>query len=338
MHANQGRRTRRLVFRRAAMLFAATAVVAAGWADVAGGTPASAASTTAASKATAVKPFLPNEKFDYQIGGGYVPKSGVRVVSRDVKDAPAGLGYDICYLNGFQTQPDQNGSDGQPIEGTSKWFAGDASRKQLLLPNPTPEYPTATENQQYSKPYYVDPGWPDEIMFDIRTDAKRAALAAIVGKQIQTCADKKFDAVEVDNLDSFTRAYANLADRKLAREGKEPAAGAPTLMSKSDALAFATLLIQKAHGLNLAIAQKNTAELEEEGKAAGFDLAVVEECGATTECADYASVWGGNWVDIEYTASGFSKACTSVKSAISVVQRDKNVTKEGSAGYVYAEC
>ena len=333
MHANQGRPARRPVFRRAATLFAATAVATVGWANVTGGTSASAAP-----QAAAVKSFLPNAQFDYQINGGYPPKSGVRVVSRDVKDAPAGLGYDICYINGFQTQPDESGSDGQPIEGTSKWFAENASRKQLLLPNPTPEYPTATENQQYSKPYYVDPGWPDEIIFDLRTDANRTALAAIVGKQIQTCADKKFDAVEVDNLDSFTRAYTNLADRKLAREGKEPTAGAPTLMSKSDALAFATLLIRKAHGLNLAIAQKNTAELEEEGKAAGFDLAVVEECGATTECADYASVWDGNWVDIEYTATGFSKACASVKSAISVVQRDKEVTKEGSAGYVYAEC
>ncbi|EXG82643.1 endo alpha-1,4 polygalactosaminidase [Cryptosporangium arvum] len=333
MHANHGRRDRRPVFRRAAMLFAALAVVAAGCADVAGDTPASAAT-----RAAAVKTFLPNAKFDYQISTGYTPASGVKVVSRDVKDTPAGLGYDICYINGFQTQPDEKGSDGQPLEGTSKWFADDASRKQLLLPNPTPDYPTATENQQYSKPYYVDPGWPDEIIFDLRTDAKRAALAAIVGKQIQACADKKFDAVEVDNLDSFTRAYSNLSDRKLAREGKEPKEGAPRLMSKSDALAFATLLIQKAHGLNLAIAQKNTAELADEGKAAGFDLAVVEECGSTSECGDYAEVWGGNWVDIEYSASGFSKACTAVKSKISVVQRDKNVTKPGTDGYVYNEC
>ncbi|GAA0241392.1 endo alpha-1,4 polygalactosaminidase [Cryptosporangium japonicum] len=334
MHANQGRRNRRLVLRRAAMLFAALAVVAAGCADVAGDNAASAATTRAA----AVEAFLPNAKFDYQISAGYTPASGVKVVSRDVKDTPAGLGYDICYINGFQTQPDEKGSDGQPLEGTSKWFADDATRKQLLLPNPTPDYPTATENQQYSKPYYVDPGWPDEIIFDLRTAAKRTALAAIVGKQIQACADKKFDAVEVDNLDSFTRAYSNLSDRKLAREGKEPKEGAPRLMSQSDALAFASLLITKAHSLNLAIAQKNTAELGDEGKAAGFDLAVVEECGATTECEDYAEVWGGNWVDIEYSANGFSKACSSVKSTISVVQRDKDVTKPGSTGYVYAEC
>lgn len=329
MHANQGRPTRRPFFRRAAMLFAAAAVVTAGWANVAGDTPARAAAPTS---------FLPNVKFDYQIGGGYTPASGVRVVSRDVKDTPAKLGYDICYINGFQTQPDENGSDGQPVEGTTKWFTADAGRKQLLLPNPTPEYPTSTENQQYSKPYYVDPGWPDEIIFDLRTDAKRTALAAIVGKQIQACADKKFDAVEVDNLDSFTRAYTNLSDRKLAREGKDPKEGAATLMSSSDALAFAALLIKKAHGLNLAIAQKNTAELEDAGKAAGFDLAVVEECGATGECGDYADVWGGNWVDIEYTAGGFTKACSSVKSKISVVQRDKKVSTEGSTGYVYAEC
>ncbi|MFG1923168.1 endo alpha-1,4 polygalactosaminidase [Cryptosporangium sp. NPDC048952] len=315
----------RLVLRRAAMLFAALALVAVGVADGTG-------------SAVTTKPFLPDAKFDYQIGGGYPPASGVRVVSRDVKDVPAGLGYDICYVNGFQTQPDENGADGQPLEGTSTWFAADASRKQLLLPNPTPEYPTSTENQRYSTPYYVDPGWPDEIIVDLRTRANRTTLAAIVGKQIQACADKKFDAVEVDNLDSFTRAYATLADRTSAREGTEPEEGAPTLMSKNDALAFAALLIAKAHSLGLAIAQKNTAELEGEGKAAGFDLAVVEECGATTECADYAEVWGGNWVDIEYTASGFSKACTSVKSTISVVRRDQDVTKQGSTGYVYAEC
>lgn len=283
----------------------------------------------------APKAFPANAKFDYQIGAAYKPASGVQVVSRDVSETPAAGLYNLCYVNGFQTQPD----DGAGTEGTSAWFAADPQRRGLLLANPTPDVPTADDGGAYSRDFYVDPGWPDEIMFDIRTPEQREALAEIVGRHLATCADQGFDAVEVDNLDTFTRAYADVEDRESARTDPDfDGTDAAKLMSADDALAFAGLLIDRAHAAGLAIAQKNTMELGAAGREAGFDLAVVEECGSTGECADYAEVYGGDWVDIEYSASGFSKACRQVKNTISVVRRDEFVTAPGSGTYVYNEC
>ena len=46
-------------------------------------------------------------KLDYQLGGAYPPPAGVTIVSRDRNERRrAGL-YNICYVNGFQIQPDE---------------------------------------------------------------------------------------------------------------------------------------------------------------------------------------------------------------------------------------
>jgi hypothetical protein len=44
---------------------------------------------------------------DYQLGGAYPPPAGVGVVARDWREQPAAGAYGICYINGFQTQPEQ---------------------------------------------------------------------------------------------------------------------------------------------------------------------------------------------------------------------------------------
>ena len=46
-------------------------------------------------------------QFDYQLGGAYAPPAGVTIVGRDRNDPPAPGVYSICYINGFQTQPDE---------------------------------------------------------------------------------------------------------------------------------------------------------------------------------------------------------------------------------------
>src|ERR1700712_2681170 len=45
-----------------------------------------------------------NGQFDYQIGGSYTPASGVQIVDRDNSASPAAGLYNICYINAFQTQ------------------------------------------------------------------------------------------------------------------------------------------------------------------------------------------------------------------------------------------
>ena len=137
-------------------------------------------------------------RFNYQIGGGYVPASAVRIVDRDRTDRPAAGRYNICYVNAFQTQPQQ-----------IKWWRHHHPR--LLLRTP-------------SGRLIIDSGW-GEILLDTSTWAKRAALARIVGGWVDGCARRGFRAIEFDNLDSYTRsrhlltaadaiAYARLLTRR----------------------------------------------------------------------------------------------------------------------------
>jgi hypothetical protein len=245
---------------------------------------------TAASAAAYTLPPV-NAPFDYQIGAAYTPPSGVQVVSRDRGAAPAAGLYNICYLNAFQVQPDE-----------VTWWQ--ENHDDLLLRDADGEY-------------VVDGDW-NEIVLDIRTAAKRSALAEIVNGWIDGCDAAGFQAVEPDNIDTYDR----FSD----------------LLTRDQAVAYLSLLAPHAHADGLAIAQKNTTSLEGLGKAAGLDFAIAEECGRYNECGDYTDVYGTNLIVIEYNASGFRKACTAVGASVSVVRRDVNVTAPGSSTYVYAAC
>lgn len=229
---------------------------------------------------------------DYQLGGGYPPAPGVTVVGRDSTDQPAPGYFNICYVNGFQTQP---GVD---------WPA------ELLLPGPdgTP---------------LADPAWPDEFLLDLATPDARAANLARVLPAILACAKAGFDAVEFDNLDSYTRSQGQL--------------------NIEDALAFATLLVQAADGLGLPAGQKNTAELGARGRdEAGFAFAVSEGCHRWDECAAYTAVYGAAQVlGIEYEGDldgGFAKACTDPDRPGSLILRDRNLAPAGAPGHVFEAC
>ncbi len=69
--------------------------------------PAAGAATPAAGRAAG--PVLPNgnAKFDYQIGRAYDLPKGVKVVSRDREAKPAKNAYNVCYVNAYQTQPQE---------------------------------------------------------------------------------------------------------------------------------------------------------------------------------------------------------------------------------------
>ena len=125
---------------------------------------------------------------------------------------------------------------------------------------------------------------------------------------IDACADKGFDSVEYDNLDSWTR----FDETDLA--GQVP-------FGQDEAVAYAELLTDYAHDLGLAVAQKNTLQLGAEISldVIGFDFAVIEECGVYDECTDYADVFGDHLIIIEYTVEGFETACDTVGDFASVV-------------------
>ncbi|WP_221361915.1 endo alpha-1,4 polygalactosaminidase [Streptomyces beigongshangae] len=159
----------------------------------------------------------------------------------------------------------------------------------------------------------IDADW-DEPLLDIGTPAKRERIAARVAPWIDGCADKGYDAVEPDNYDSYTRSRG--------------------LLSADDALSFARLISDEAHGRGLAVAQKNTVELADRRSRAGLDFAVVEECGAYDECGAYADAFDDRVVVVEYTDGGLRKARAGFGDRLSIVRRDLAVSAPGSTGYV----
>lgn len=232
---------------------------------------------------------------DYQLGGAYEPVVGTTVVVRDASDPPAEGTFSICYLNGFQTQP----ADGD-------WWLR--------------EHPELVLRDAAGDPA-VDPGWPDEMALDTSSPERREQIAAIVEPWIVGCADAGYDAVELDNLDSWTRFDG------LTMEGN---------------LALATLLVDVAHEHGLWVAQKNALDAGAAGPAAGFDLAVTEECGQYDECAAYAELYGDRHVDVEYVESTSEEAFAAMCEAGDVppltVLRDRPLAVDGDASHVRVTC
>jgi len=244
-----------------------------------------------------------NAGFDYQIGGDYALPAGVDVVSRDwfIGAAPAGA-YAICYVNAFQTQDDEGGVARR--DERSAW------PDDLVLSR-----------------LGDDPNWGGEYLVDISTARKRKQAANWIQPMIRTCKRKGFEAVEYDNLDSWTRFDDT------PREGDVP-------FGKRDAIAFAAILAKRAHRLGLAVGQKNTVELtrRQARRRIRFDFAIAEECGRYGECGGYRRLYGDRVIAIEYRREDFDKTCQSVGAHVSVVLRDRNVTRPGSDSYTYDRC
>ncbi|MDQ1007742.1 hypothetical protein QFZ82_002227 [Streptomyces sp. V4I23] len=229
--------------------------------------------------------------FDYQLGGAYPPADDVEAVSRDRGAEPVPGLYNICYVNAFQTQP------GDAVAWWRK------KHPDLLL-------------RGRDGKLVVDEEW-DEPLFDLSSAAKRRSLLGVVGPWIDGCAERGFDAVEPDNLDSYTRSDG--------------------LLSEADAIAFARLLADRAHARGLAIAQKNTAELLDGHEDIGFDFAVVEECARYEECPGFTRAYDGRVFDVEYEQEDFATACRTWPR-LSVVLRDRDVRPAGEPGHVRETC
>lgn len=232
--------------------------------------------------------------FDYQLGAAYTPPHGVSVVERDRTATPAGSGYDICYVNGFQTQP-----------ADSESFA--AEHPELVV--------------QTTDGPLVDEGWPDEYLFDTSTADKRAALATLAGSWIRGCARSGFAAVEIDNLDSYTRSRGAL--------------------SAKDNLDLAAAYARIAHDAGLAIAQKNTADQAGRLRDLGYDFAVTESCHRFAECGAYTAVYPVV-LDIEYAdelgGAAFGRACADPDRPRTMILRDHSLVGPDETGYVYRTC
>lgn len=152
--------------------------------------------------------------FSYQIGGPFAPAPGVGVVDRDRHAAPAPGTYGICYVNGFQAQPEE-----------LVWWR--ARYPSLLL--------------RRDGRAVIDTNWNEQLL-DISTAAKRRSVATIVGAWIRSCARAGYRAVELDNLDSFARSRGALT-------AADDLALAPLLIARAHA---AGLAIAQKNGAELA--------------------------------------------------------------------------------------
>ena len=220
---------------------------------------------------------------DYQLGGAAEPAANVGIVVRDRTEPPADGLYNICYVNGFQTQPNEK----------RFW----RQHRELVL------------RDADGRPV-IDEAW-GEMLLDVRTAAKRKALARIVGGWVRGCARHGYAAVEYDNLDSFTRSDG--------------------LISRGQALRFAKLLVGRAHDNGLAAGQKNLAGFD--GTRIGYDFAVAEECGHYDECQRYVDDFGDQVLMIEYDTGDFAETCTAYGATHAVELRDRDLTPDGVHGW-----
>ena len=254
--------------------------------------PAASAPEPAASGVVALPPA--GGRVDYQLGGAYDPPPGVTIVTRDRTASPAKGVYNICYVNAYQAQPGEGAT----------WRGANAD---LLL-------------RDASGREVIDEDWGEPLL-DTSTATKRVRLGAIVGAWIDGCARVGFDAVEPDNLDSWTRSHG--------------------LLTAKANLAFAQLLAERARAVGLAIAQKNAGEISAAAHRAGMDFAVAEECEHYRECGLYTDVYGDHVIEIEYAdqpKSDFSRACAARGDRISVERRDRDVVPAGHDGYLAQWC
>ena len=239
----------------------------------------------------AAGPLPANIRADYQLGGAYPPPDGVNVVARDSTEDPVPGLFNICYVNGFQSQPGSNWprnlvvktADGSPLK---------------------------------------DPNWPDEFLLDISSKKQRKANLALLLPVIAACAKKGFNAVEFDNLDSYTRSEGHL--------------------TLENAVAFATLLVKAAKASGLSAAQKNLSELGTRGRDnIGFTFAIAEECHRWDECQAYKDVYGAQVIDIEYTddlRGSFAKVCADPATPKATILRDRLLLPAAAKGHVYQRC
>ena len=231
-----------------------------------------------------------NGSFDYQLGGAYTLPAGVQVVSRDRNATPATGAYNICYVNGFQIQPDEE----------SMWLS---NHPDLIL-------------RDSSGNPVIDVDW-NEMLIDISTADKRTAVAAVVGGWIDGCATKGFNALEIDNLDSYSRSGGRLTE--------------------ANAIAMMRIFADAAHAHGLAVAQKNSVELVGQQAAMATDFAVAEECDRYSECGSYTAAYGEHVIVIEYRQADFTAGCSSFPD-LSIVLRDRNLVMPGQTGYLFAGC
>ncbi len=135
-------------------------------------------------------------------------------------------------------------------------------------------------------------GWAGEHWLDIRAIDR---LAPIMSARIQLCADKGFDGIDFDNMNSF-----------------ENNTGFP--LQASDQITYNTWLASLAHAKHVLVGLKNDPS-QANTLVGVFDFAIVESCAAEGWCTDFSPFTAAHKpvYAIEYTdvtsAAAFKTYC-----------------------------
>lgn len=154
-------------------------------------------------------------------------------------------------------------------------------------------------------------GWPGEKWLDTR---QVDTLIPLMRTRMQRCAERGFDAVDVDNVN-----------------GHENPTGFP--LTAADQKRYVEALAVEAHGLGLAFGLKNAPDLLP-SLAFTPDFAVNEECHETRECDQYLAYLkaGKPVVNIEYMKPS-TEVCTGNHPGLHTLFKDLDL----SAAVVYCD-
>jgi hypothetical protein len=169
-------------------------------------------------------------------------------------------------------------------------------------------------------------GWPGENWLLV-TAANQSTILPLMQARFQSwCLAKGFDAIEPDNLDSFTNLPSGT-------------------ISEADNLTYDLAIAKLAHGMSLSIGLKNllpdVSSSYVPSLLSSFDWALVEQCYEYDECSSYSQ--SGSFImlgkaawDVEYNQS---PNCTQADSEhLNAQLTDLDLVDPLDTGYSYTPC
>ena len=202
--------------------------------------------------------------------------------------------YTVCYINAGSYQPG--------------------------LPD-SADYPESLKLQ-------ADPNWPGEYFLDVTDVFKPASvLAQILGKRLDMCKAKGFDALEPDNLQNDE----NITSGQITRQAQ---------------LDFNGWIANLAHEKGLSVLQKNGPDQILQTTSTGvmmvdaFDGILNEQCQMFSECdalREYTKR-GKLALDVEYDKSLTLDCAKMAANGVIALKKDLLLVGQASSGYLRETC
>jgi hypothetical protein len=275
--------------------------------------------------------------FEYQISSydQQLPPSNIadvwgldgQLISRETVQRLKSEGkYLICYINVGTWDPGK--------VDVQDWMELDADKHPIpgagIYPYDDFKIGNALGNEPIWGNRYDVEAFNDEFWWNIF----HPAVKAIIDQRIDNCANKGFDVLEPDNIDSHI--YEDDTGLPVDPSGFG--------RSEDDIIEFNKELANRVHAKSLKIFQKNGSDLVP-GLVDTYDGAITEGCLANDECLEFQPyvqrekpVYAIEYMD-ELSQDDFkAMACDSASLPYSYVLKDRLVEPYGSEAYIRQDC